>query len=164
MSEKVSNFVFMTRLLLFTAALTVLSSCSLEKRLAKYCPLCPTETITEIEYRDTTVEVMVPGDSVKVIDSLYCDSLGNVFSMRLFERDSEILKLKTKLKNNRYVVDCVSDTVVLEKNIPGVTKYIKQTVKVDVPYKPWWMIALSWVGGLFLLAVLLLIALKLLKR
>lgn len=154
----------MTRLLLFASVLTVLSSCSLEKRLAKYCPLCPTETITEVEYRDTTVEVMVPGDSVKVIDSLYCDSLGNVFSMRLFERDSEILRLKTRLKNNKYVVDCVSDTVVVEKNVPGVTKYVKETVKVNVPYKPWWMVTLSWVGGVFLLALLLLLILKYLKR
>lgn len=144
--------------------MTILSSCSLEKRLAKYCPLCPTETITKVEYRDTTVEVMVPGDSVTVVDSLYCDSLGNVFSMRLFERDSEILKLKTRLKNNKYVVDCVSDTVVVEKNVPGVTKYAKETVKVNVPYKPWWMVALSWIGGVFLLALLLLLILKYLKR
>lgn len=142
----------------------MLSSCSIEKRLAKYCPLCPTETITEVEYRDTTVEVVVPGDSVTIVDSLYCDSLGNVFSMRLFERDSEILKLKTRLKNNRYVVDCVSDTVVVERVVPGVNKYIKETVKVDVPYKPWWMITLSWIGGLFLLALLLIAILKYLRR
>lgn len=154
----------MTRLLLFVSALTVLSSCSLEKRLAKYCPMCPTETITEVEYRDTTVEVMVPGDSVKVIDSLYCDSLGNVLSTRIYEKDSEILRLRTKLKNNRYEINCESDTVVVEKNVPGVTKYIKDTVKVSVPYKPWWMIALSWVGGVFLLALLLLLILRYIKR
>lgn len=144
--------------------MTILSSCSLEKRLAKYCPLCPTETITEVEYRDTTVEVMVPADSVTVVDSLYCDSLGNVFSMRLFERDSKILELRTSLKNNRYEIDCESDTVVIEKNVPGVTKYVKQTEKVMVPYKPWWMVALSWVGGVSLLVLLLLIGLRYIRR
>lgn len=154
----------MTRLLILALATVILSSCSLEKRLAKYCKLCPTETITEIEYRDTTVEVLVPGDSVTVIDSLYCDSLGNVYSTRIFERDSEILSLRTRLNNNRYVVDCQSDTVVVEKNVPGATKYVKQTEKIGIPYKPWWMVALSWVGGLFLLALLVMAVLKYLKR
>jgi len=154
----------MTRLLIFTLLSVVLSSCSLEKRLAKYCPLCPTETITEIEYRDTTVEVEVPGDSVTIIDSLYCDSLGNVYSVRLYEKDSEILDLKTRLENNRYYADCESDTITVEKNVPGATKYVKETVKVDVPYKPWWMITLSWIGGLFLLVLLLMVALKYFRR
>ena len=154
----------MTRLLIFALATVILSSCSLEKRLAKYCPLCPTETERVVEYRDTTIKVEVPGDSVTVIDSLYCDSLGNVYSTRLFERDSEILSLRTRLNNNRYVIDCQSDTVVVEKVVKGNDVYIKDTVKVNVPYKPWWMVALSWVGGVFLLALLLLIILKYIKR
>jgi len=39
--------------------LIVLSSCSLEKRLAKYCPLCVQKdsTITVIQVKDTTITI-----------------------------------------------------------------------------------------------------------
>ena len=56
------------------------SSCSLEKRLAKYCPLCVQKdsTTTVIQYKDTTIKI--PGETVYLEDTLYCDSLGNVLS------------------------------------------------------------------------------------
>lgn len=34
----------------------------MQKNLDKYCPLCPSETTTVIEYRDTTIEI--PGETV----------------------------------------------------------------------------------------------------
>ena len=39
----------------------LLSSCSLEKRLAKYCPLCVQKdsTVTVIQIKDTTI--VIPG-------------------------------------------------------------------------------------------------------
>ena len=44
--------------------LVLLSSCSLEKRLAKYCPLCVQKdsTITVIQVKDTTITI--PGETI----------------------------------------------------------------------------------------------------
>jgi len=154
----------MERGVIILILVSVLASCSLEKRLAKYCPLCPTETATVTEYRDTTVEVMVPGDSFTVIDSLYCDSLGNVYSERLYEKDSKILSLKARLKNNRYTVDCESDTVIVERTVPGVNKIVREVKKVRVPFTPWYMKALAFVGGLILLLLVLYITWKILRK
>jgi hypothetical protein len=109
----------MRKIVIFTLVSFILSSCSIEKRLAKYCPLCPTETERVVEYRDTTITVEVPGETVTVVDSLYCDSLGNVYSTRILERDSQILSLRTRLQNNRYTIDCESDTVYVDKLIKG---------------------------------------------
>ena len=60
--------------------LLLLSSCSLEKRLAKYCPLCVQKdsTVTIVQLKDTTI--VIPGETVTLIDTLYCDSLVNVIS------------------------------------------------------------------------------------
>jgi len=45
--------------LIYLFLLVSISSCSLEKRLAKYCPLCTQSdsTKTVIEYRDSTIEI-----------------------------------------------------------------------------------------------------------
>jgi len=150
----------MRKIVIFTLVSFILSSCSIEKRLAKYCPLCPTETERVVEYRDTTITVEVPGETVTVVDSLYCDSLGNVYSTRILERDSQILSLRTRLQNNRYTVDCESDTVYVDKLIKGNDVYITETVKVKVPYKPWWMVALSWIGAIFIIILAGAVALK----
>jgi hypothetical protein len=145
-------------------SLILLSSCSLEKRLAKYCPLCPIETTTVIERVDSTITVEVPGDTVTVTDSLYCDSLGNVRMIRIHELENENMSIRTRIINNVLTTDCISDTVYIDKIVKGLNTTTTIEKKINVPYKPWWMIALSWIGGIFLLIIAILAGLKYLKR
>lgn len=148
--------------------LLLLSSCSLERRLEKYCPLCVQETKTEtvIEYRDTTIEI--PGETVTVIDSLYCDSLGNVvsrFGDILKDKNGKILSLETRLRNNVYYSRAKVDTVY--KTIKGNTIYKKEVIYLkgkNVKYIPSWAIFLSYVGGISLIIILLYFVFKLIKK
>ena len=150
--------------------LIVLSSCSLQKRLEKYCPLCVQETKTEtvIEYRDTTIEI--PGETVTVVDSLYCDSLGNVvskFGDILKDKNGEILSLETRLRNNVYYSRAKVDTVY--RTIKGNT-IIKDKVvykkgrEIKVKYIPSWVIFFAYLGGISLIIILIYLTFKLIKK
>ena len=50
---------FLGIIISFILVIILASSCSLEKRLAKYCPLCVQKdsTITIIQVRDTTITI-----------------------------------------------------------------------------------------------------------
>jgi hypothetical protein len=150
--------------------LIVLSSCSLQKRLEKYCPLCVQETKTEtvIEYRDTTIEI--PGETVTVVDSLYCDSLGNVvskFGDILKDKNGKILSLETRLRNNVYYSRAKVDTVY--RTIKGNT-IIKDKVvykkgrEIKVKYIPSWVIFFAYLGGISLIIILIYLTFKLIKK
>jgi len=134
--------------------LVLLSSCSLEKRLAKYCPLCvhKDSTITVIQVKDTTITI--PGETVFLLDTLYCDSLGNVLSKLngiLRDKDGKIISLQTKLQNNIYTTKAVVQTVY--KTIKGndiiKTRVITKTLKPEkIKYIPWWVNFLAVLGGI----------------
>jgi hypothetical protein len=156
-----------TRLLII---LLILSSCSLERRLEKYCPLCVQETKTEtiIEYRDTTIEI--PGETVTIVDSLYCDSLGNVvssFGDILKDKNGKILSLETRLRNNVYYSRAKVDTVY--RTIKGNT-IIKDKVvykkgrEIKVKYIPSWVIFFAYLGGISLIIILIYLTFKLIKK
>jgi hypothetical protein len=150
--------------------LLLLSSCSLERRLEKYCPLCVQETKTEtiIEYRDTTIEI--PGETVTIVDSLYCDSLGNVvsrFGDILKDKNGKILSLETRLRNNVYYSRAKVDTVY--KTIKGNTIYKKEIVykkdkDIKVKYIPSWVIFLAYLGGILFIVLLLYVIIKIIKK
>jgi hypothetical protein len=148
----------------FVVLLILLSSCSIEKRLAKYCPLCPTETETVIERIDSTITVEVPGKTITVVDSVYCDSLGNVYSIRLQQVENENMMIRTRLINNRITTDCISDTIYIDKIVKGLNTTTTIEKKIKVPYVKWWVKALAWLGGIVLLLILVLLGLKFLKR
>ena len=145
--------------------LLLLSSCSLERRLEKYCPLCVQETKTITEYRDTTIEI--PGETVTIVDSLYCDSLGNVvskFGDILKDKNGKILSLETRLRNNVYYSRAKVDTVY--KTIKGNTIYKKEVIYLkgkDIKYIPSWVIFLSYLGGILLTLLLIYIAYRIIK-
>lgn len=130
--------------------LVLLSSCSLEKRLAKYCPLCQEKDSTVIVYRDTTIEI--PGETIFMTDTLSCDSLGNVVSLLhgvIRDKDGRLISLQRKLENNVYKVSAKVDTVY--KTIKGntITKEKIVRIKGKVEYRtPWWAIFLSVCGGI----------------
>lgn len=150
--------------------LLLLSSCSLERRLEKYCPLCVQEskTVTVIEYRDTTITV--PGETVTLTDTLECDSLGNIISKLgdfIVQKDGTILRLERKLKNNVYTTKVTADTVYVK--VEGNTIYKKDIVfkkgkDIKVKYIPSWVIFLSYVGGITLIIIILYSIFKLIKK
>jgi len=144
------------------------TSCDLtkrfQKRIDKYCPLCPTKdsTVTVIEYRDSLIKV--PGDTTTIIDSLYCDSLGNVLSIRLSEKEGEITNLINKLKKNKLTTTAIVKTQYV--NVPGVTivktrDIIKTLPAKQVKYVPWWINFLAVLGGITFVFILLYIIYKL---
>ena len=150
--------------------LLLLSSCSLEKRLAKYCPLCTQKdsTATIIEYRDTTIEI--PGETLYIQDTLYCDSLGNVLSKLngvLRDKDGKILSLQTKLQNNVYTSKAKVETItkVIKGNDVYHTRVVTKTLKPErIKYIPSWVIFLAYVGGIVLFILLIYILFKLISR
>lgn len=146
------------------------TSCSLEKRLAKYCPLCAQKDSTEtiIQYKDTTITL--PGETLYIQDTLYCDSLGNVLSKLngvLRDKDGKILTLQTKLQNNVYTSKAQVQTItkVIKGNDVYHTKVVTKTLKPErIKYIPSWVIFLAYVGGIVLFILLIYILFKLISR
>lgn len=156
----------MKKLFIFSLLIILIASCSLEKRLAKYCPLCTQKdsTVTVIQYKDTTIEI--PGETVFIEDTLFCDSLGNVYASRLSEKDGTILKLQARIKENKYKVIAKTDTIY--KLVPGNTVYktqvVTKTLKPEkIKYIPGWVNFLAWIGGIWLIIIILYIIYRLIK-
>lgn len=153
---------------LLTVILFLFTSCDVQKRLQKkldkYCPLCPTKDsiVTIIEYRDTTIKV--PGDTTIVVDSLYCDSLGNVYIKRLSEKDGDIVRLQNALKNNKLTSSAIVKTQYI--NVPGTTitktrDVIKRLPAEKIKYIPWWVNFFAVLGGITFGFIILYIIYKL---
>ena len=149
--------------------LLLLSSCSLEKRLAKYCPLCVQKdsTITVIQVKDTTITI--PGETITLVDTLYCDSLGNVISKLtgdLRDKDGKLVSLQTKLQNNVYYTKAKVDTIY--KTIKGNdiyhTKVVTKTLKPEkIKYIPWWVSFFAVLGAILFIILLVYFGYKLIK-
>lgn len=149
--------------------LLLLSSCSLEKRLAKYCPLCVQKdsTITVIQVKDTTITI--PGETITLLDTLYCDSLGNVISKLngdLRDKDGKLISLQTKLQNNIYTSKAKVQTIyrTIKGNDVYHTKVVTKTLKPEkIKYIPWWVNFLAVVGGIVMIIVLIYVIIKIVK-
>jgi len=142
-------------------------SCSLERRLAKYCPLCTQKdsVVTVTQYRDTTIKI--PGETVFIEDTLFCDSLGNVYASRLAERDGTILKLETRIRNNKYKVIARTDTIykTVEGNTIYKTKIVTKTQKPErIKYIPWWVNFFAVLGGILFIIILIYVTIKIIKK
>lgn len=156
----------MKKVLIFFLVVLSFVSCSIEKRLAKYCPLCTQKdsTTTIIQYRDTTINI--PGETVYIEDTLFCDSLGNVYASRLAEKDGTIIKLQSKVRDNKYKVIARVDTVykTIKGNTIYKTKLVTKTLKPQkIKYVPGWVNFLAWVGGIWLIILILYILYRALK-
>ena len=145
-------------------------SCSLEKRLAKYCPLCVQKdsTVTVIQVKDTTITI--PGETVFLQDTLYCDSLGNIISKladNLRDKDGEIVTLETRIRNNVYTSKAKVHTIY--KTIKGndiiKTKVITKTLKPErIKFIPWWVNFLAVLGGIVFIILLVYILIRIIKK
>lgn len=148
----------MKNLIILSLLLVFITSCSLEKKLAKYCPLCTQKdsTVTVIQIRDTTINI--PGETVYIEDTLFCDSLGNVYASRLAEKDGTIIKLQSRVRDNKYKVIARVDTIyrTVRGNTIYKTKLVTKTQKPQkIKYTPGILIFLGWSGGIFWLLIIL---------
>jgi len=149
--------------------LVILSSCSLEKRLAKYCPLCVQKdsTVVVTQVRDTTITI--PGETVYIQDTLYCDSLGHVISKlgdKLRDKDGKIITLETRLNNNIYTSKAQVRTIykTIKGNTVYSTKLVTKTLKPEkIKYIPWWVNFLAVVGGIVMIIILIYITIKIIR-
>lgn len=144
-----------------------LFSCSMERRLAKYCPLCTQKdsTVTIIAYRDTTIKL--PGETVFIEDTLFCDSLGNVYASRLSEKDGTILKLQSRIRNNKYKVIARTDTIyrTIKGNTIYKTKLVTKTQKPErIKYIPWWVNFFAVLGGILFIVILIYVTVKIINK
>lgn len=156
----------MKKFLFFLLLLVIVTSCSIEKKLAKYCPLCTQKdsTVTVIQIRDTTINI--PGETVFIEDTLFCDSLGNVYASRLAERDGTIIKLQSRIRDNKYKVIAKTDTIyrTIKGNTVYKTKLVTKTLKPQkIKYIPGWVNFLAWIGGIWLIIIILYIIYRLIK-
>lgn len=156
----------MKRLFIFSLLIVFISSCSLEKRLAKYCPLCTQKdsVVTVTQIRDTTINI--PGETVYIEDTLFCDSLGNVYASRLAEKDGTIIKLQSRIRDNKYKVIAKTDTIyrTIKGNTIYKTKVITKTTKPErIKYIPSWVNFLAWLGFIFLLIIIIYVIYRLIK-
>jgi len=121
--------------------------------------------VTVTQYIDTTIKI--PGETVFIEDTLFCDSLGNVYSMRLAEKDGSILKLQSKIKNNKYKVIAKTDTIykVVKGNTIYRTKVITKTQKPErIKYIPWWVNFFAVLGGILFIIILIYVIIKIIKK
>jgi hypothetical protein len=154
---------------IYLLLLVFVSSCSLEKRLAKYCPLCVQKdsTITVIQLKDTTITI--PGETITLLDTLYCDSLGNVISKLngdLRDKDGKLISLQTKLQNNIYTSKAKVQTIyrTIKGNDVYHTKVVTKTLKPEkIKYIPWWVTFLAVVGGIVMIIILIYVIIKIVK-
>jgi hypothetical protein len=154
---------------LYLLLFVFVSSCSLEKRLAKYCPLCVQKdsTTTVIQYKDTTIKI--PGETVYLEDTLYCDSLGNVLSTLngvLRDKEGKIISLQTKLQNNVYTSKASVRTIykTIKGNDVYHTKVVTKTLKPEkIKYIPWWVNFLAVVGGIVMIIILIYVIIKIVR-
>ena len=155
--------------LIYLLLIILASSCSLEKRLAKYCPLCVQKdsTVTILQIKDTTITI--PGETITLLDTLYCDSLGNVISKLngdLRDKDGKLISLQTKLQNNIYTSKAKVQTIykTIKGNDVYHTKVITKTLKPEkIKYIPWWVNFLAVVGGIVMIIILIYVIIKIVK-
>jgi hypothetical protein len=124
-------------------------------------------TTTVIQYKDTTIKI--PGETVYLEDTLYCDSLGNVLSTLngvLRDKEGKIISLQTKLQNNVYTSKASVRTIykTIKGNDVYHTKVVTKTLKPEkIKYIPWWVNFLAVVGGIVMIIILTYIIIKIVR-
>ena len=142
----------------------------MEKKLAKYCPLCVQKDSTSVvtQVRDTTITI--PGETIYIQDTLYCDSLGHVISKlgdRLRDKDGKIITLETRLKDNIYTSKAEVRTIykTIKGNTVYSTKLVTKTLKPEkIKYIPWWVNFLAVVGGIVMIIILVYVIIQIIKK
>ncbi len=131
--------------LLFSSCLTVRK---IERNCDKFAQICVTDSKVVVEYRDTIIykdriiEVQLPKDTVKIVDTLYIEdnkcflpytkkTFGNVWASA--KVDNSVLDLKAGYVKNIIQVP-IHDTIYIEKAVTNTTT--DNTVTVTKKYIP----------------------------
>jgi len=157
------NIISILLILSMTSCLTVKR---IEKNCEKFAKVCITETITRVEYRDTTIykdriiEVKLPNDTVYITKPVYVQdgkcfmdytrkTFGNIWASA--KVDNSILDLKAGYVSNIIQVP-IHDTIYIDNAISSTTtdntitlppeKYIPDFYKFTF----WFFIALAMAG------------------
>ena len=141
----------------------------IQKKLDKYCPLCVQKdsTVTVVQLKDTTITIQ--GETITLLDTLYCDSLGNVISKLngdLRDKDGTLISLQTKLQNNIYTSKARVQTIyrTIKGNDVYHTKLVTKTLKPEkIKYIPWWVNFFAVLGVILFLILLVYFGYKLIK-
>jgi hypothetical protein len=154
---------FILALMLFTSCLTVKR---IEKNCDKFAKVCVTDSKTVVEYRDTViykdriVQVVLPKDTVKIVDTLYIEdnkcflpltkkTFGNIWASA--KVDNSILDLKAGYVKNIIQVP-IHDTIYIEKAVTNTTT--DNTVTVVKKYIPK---VYKWAFWILLIEVILVV-------
>ena len=133
--------------LLLILTVVIFSSCMTQKRCAERFPpqiVKETETITEIVYRDTTVYVQIPADTVKLTDTMYVYLTPEGHQTRLSELHTELSFSTAQVVDGRLRHELFQKETEIERVIRNAIKenstHTTTTVDVihEVPYVTWW--------------------------
>lgn len=116
--------------ILIVACFLIVSACSIERKLQKYCGLCPhKDSISnevQLVYKDSLI--YIPADSAWYWALLECDSFGNVFELQMQAFQGKSVQIEKRLVNNTIVVHAKVDSAAIalrwiEKNR---TKFVQK--------------------------------------
>ena len=153
------NLILIGLIILFSSCLTVKR---IEKNCDKFAKVCVTESVTKIEYRDTTIykdriiEVKLPNDTVYLTKNVYIkdDKCYMDYTKKIFGNiwasakvDNSILDLRAGYVNNIVNVP-IHDTIYIERAITNTTT--DNTAIVEKKYIPGFYKFTFWV---FIIAV-----------
>lgn len=171
--EQGASVVTGIALFIFTALLAILLfSCDPCRRAARLCPpvikdSIVTNTVRTIEYRDTTLYVDIPGDSVYLTDTIVYTNNRWHTPMPL-EKRSGVMWVRAWVEAGRMFVDARLDSAMLvtvdkvkETIRDSVSRVQSRVVTVKESYKPWYVTPLVWY---FVISLLAIIAYLLIKR
>lgn len=165
----------MTRYALIVFAIIV-TGCSCEKRIARLIDKCPIDPVidynTVIAYRDTVIEVFVPGETeyieVPVPVTENCPELPQIKPVTV---ETEFARAEASLISDRLKLSLIQKNKLFQFKLDSaiktntdtitITSYIKQEVPVKPKYCDFFMYGF-WVslGILLLLAAIVILILK----
>lgn len=180
----INVFAIAFRFLLLAIVLFAVTSCDPCRRVAKYCP--PEVEIrdsivhkTETVYRDTTVTVKIPGDTV--VDSVEVEipcpadidvdadipPSPGVYPNKLTV-EGHLASAHSWIKQNRLFLELNEKDTLIEVRLKNVIRekehwkerYQSKRETLRPPDTPWWKTALQWIGGITILCFLLIIGIK----
>lgn len=165
----------MKRLIFFLAVVVALLSTSCTTQF--YCKRCPVTTVHTVELKDTviikeilkdtTITIILPADSVITVLVVECDSMG-LAQMKEHVIKSKNMVARLKIENGKltqnitHLLDSLEVTIQYKER--EITKLhsrienLQQTKEKEVKYIPKWVKFFTWIGGITMLIILLMIA------
>lgn len=152
--------------------LILISGCATEKRCKlKFPP--QTETIIKdsirevIKYRDTTIYVKLPADTVTTSDTIYIKNGVTVY--KEVKAETKLATARAWIGQNRLNLTLADKDTTIEIKLKDAlvskefwqNKYMTEKQVVTIKYTPKWINILAWIGGAGIILLILWILRKL---